>query len=204
MKRFSRIGAMAVIVFLASGGFAAEGPNRPQPQPVALEAKTTAILVLDLNKRCDDPKQRCSQLMPGVGGFLEKARASSIPIFYSVSDSAKGKPLGEIATALKHRQEETVIYPAAFDKFHGGELQELLQKKGAKSVVIVGSSTNIAVLHTAATAARIYGYNVIIPMDGMNAASQYDQEYTFHHFTSMRGGAEKLFRFTNLTMIDFQ
>jgi nicotinamidase-related amidase len=171
---------------------------------MTLDSKTTAILVLDLNKRCDDPKQRCSALMPGIGAFLEKARASSVPIFYSVSGSEKGKPLGEIATPLKRRSEEAVVYPDAFDKFHGGELQDLLQKKGAKTVVVVGSSSNVAVLHTATTAARIYGYNVVIPMDGMNAASQYDQEYTFHHFSILRGGAEKLFRFTNLSMISFQ
>jgi nicotinamidase-related amidase len=142
--------------------------------------------------------------MPVLGPFLEKARPSGIPVAYTVSSSEKGKPLGEIAAPLKRRPEEPVLYSDGFDKLYDAELQQWLQKKGAKTVVIVGSSTNVAVLHTATTAARMHGYVVIIPMDGMNAASPYDQEYTFHHFTILRGGAEKLFRFTNLSMIGFQ
>lgn len=198
------LSALFVMAFHASAGWAQEGPNRPQPKPVSLERKITAILVLDLNARCHDPKQVCSKLMPGVAEFLEKARASSVPIIHTVSASAKGTPLGEVASPLKRRDGEPVIYPDAFDKFMGGELQEFLKQKGVKSVVIVGASTNVAVLFTAATAARGHRYNVIIPMDGMIAQSNYEQEYTLHQFTVLPGGASKLFQFTNLSMISFK
>lgn len=187
--------ALLLAGFLPFALWSQEGPIKPEAKPVKLDSKTTAILVLDLHTRCHDPKQICSKLMPGLGEFLEKARASSVSIVYTVSSEQKGKPEGEIATPLKRRQGEPVIYPQGFDKFWGGELEGLLKPRGIKSVVVVGSSAHIAVLHTAATAARAFSYNVIIPMDGMNSRSNYEYEYTFHHLSVIPGGANKLVQF---------
>jgi nicotinamidase-related amidase len=193
-----------VIVWLVSGLSAQQGPNRPEAKPLTLDRQTTAILVLDLNARCDDPKQVCSKITPSVGDFLEKARAAMVPIIYSVSLSVKGKPLGELAVPLKRKEAEPVIYPDAFDKFAGGELQAWLKEKGAKTLIVTGSSTNSAVLYTATTAARIHRYSIVIPMDGVNAATPYEQEYSLHQFTVLPSEAHKLFQFTNLSMITFQ
>src|SRR5713226_273155 len=142
-----------LMTLVVSGTGAQEGPNRPEPKPVSLESKTTAILVLDLNARCHDPKQVCSKLMAPVGEFLEKARSAGVAIIHTVSASAKGTPLGEVATPLKRRESEPVLYPDAFDKFVGGELQTLLKEKGAKTLIVTGSSTNAGVLYTVTTAA---------------------------------------------------
>jgi len=191
-------------MLLAAALWSQEGPNRPEPKPITLDAKSTAVLVLDLSSRSHDPKQVCSKLMPAVGEFLDKARAVGVPIIYSVSASAKGTPLGEVATPLKRKENEPVIYPDAFDKFVGGELQAFLKEKGAKTLVVTGSSTNGGVLYTVTTAARMHRYNVVIPMDGVNAATKYEQEYSIHQFTVMPGDANKQFQFTNLSMITFK
>ena len=58
----------------AAAACAQEGPNRPEPKPVALDTKSTAVLVLDLNARCDDPKQVCSKLTGPVSNFLISRR----------------------------------------------------------------------------------------------------------------------------------
>jgi nicotinamidase-related amidase len=204
MSKNVKLFIVAVLLAAASGAFGQDGPNKPEAKPVTLEAKTTAILVSDLNARCHDPKEICSKLMPALGEFLEKARAAAVPIIYTVSARAKGTPLGEVATPLKRRDNEPVIYPDAFDKFHGGELQELLKQRGAKKLVLVGSSTNMTVLYTATAAARMYEYDVVIPMDGMNARLDYEQEYTFHQFTVLSSNANKRFQFTKLAMIGFK
>jgi len=183
---------------------AEEGPNRPEPKPVTLDSKSTAILVLDMNARCDDPKQVCSKITAPLGEFLDKARAAAVPIIYTVSSSAKGKPLGELAAPLHRKPGETVIYPDAFDKFYPGELQPLLKEKGAKTLIITGSATNNAVLYTATTAARMHRYSVVIPLDGVNAATRYEQEYAIHQLTVLPSEANKLFQFTNLSMISFR
>jgi nicotinamidase-related amidase len=183
---------------------AQEGPNRPEAKPLTLDVKSTAVLVLDLNARCHDAKQVCSKLMPALGEFLEKARAAAVPIIYTVSLSAKGKPIGEVASPLKRKGSEPVIYPDGFDKFDGGELQAFLKEKGAKTVIVTGASTNSAVLYTATTAARMHRYNVVVPMDGVAATSKYEQEYSFHQFTVLPSQANKQFQFTNLGMITFK
>ena len=78
------------VTLSAMGTWAQEGPNRPEPKPLTLESKSTAILVLDLNARCDDPKQVCSKITAPLGDFLDKARAAAVPIIYTVSAAAKG------------------------------------------------------------------------------------------------------------------
>ena len=46
-----------VLALTFSSALAAQkGPNRPAPKPVTLDAKSGAILVLDLNARCENPK----------------------------------------------------------------------------------------------------------------------------------------------------
>jgi nicotinamidase-related amidase len=181
-----------------------EGPNRPQPQQLSLDHKTTAVLVLDLSTRCHDPKEVCFQLMEPLGGFLERARQCSVPVLYTVSASGKGTPLSEVAEPLKRRATEPVLYPDAFDKFMGGELRDALDRVGCRSLVIAGSATNFAVLYTATTAARVYRYDVIIPLDGVNAKRQYEHEYAIHQMTILPASANKQFRFTNLDGISFR
>jgi nicotinamidase-related amidase len=199
-----KIGVLLFVLLLASASWSQEGPNRPEPKPITLDAKTTAILVLDLSSRCHDAKQVCSKLMPAMGEFLEKARAASVPIIFTVSASAKGTPLGDVASPLKRKEGEPVIYPDAFDKFVGGELQAFLKEKGAKTLVVTGSSTNGGVLYTVTTATRTLRYNVVMPMDGVNANTRYEQEYSIHQFTVLPGEANKLFQFTNLSLITFK
>src|SRR4051812_20089578 len=198
--------AMAILwmIVFNVGVSAQEGPNRPEPKVVTLDSKSSAILVLDLNARCDDPKQVCSKIAAPVGEFLDKARAAAVPIIYSVSASAKGKPIGQIAAPLKYKEGEVIIYPDGFDKFVSGELQAWLKERGAKTLVVTGSSTNSAVLYTATTAARMYRYPVVIALDGVNANTRYEHEYAIHQLTVLPSEANKLFQFTTLSMLTFR
>ena len=206
MQRKSRLGVLGSFLTILSitSVIWAQEKTLPQPKPVSLDSKSTSVLALDLSARCDDPKQICSKLVPAVGEFLEKARASSVLIIHTASGAAKGTPLAAMAAALKRRSDEPLLYPDAFDKFYGGELQEILKNKGIKNMIITGASTNVAVLYTATTAARIYRYEVVIPIDGVIAADQYEQQYSFHQFTVLPGDASKQFHFTRLSMIEFK
>ena len=105
-------------------------PNKPTPQEVTVDPKTTALLVLDLNCRCEDPKERCFQLIEPVAKFLERARQASIFIVYTAADRYKGTPEARMPHAFKQRADEPVIFPPAFDKFYSGELQPMLQQRG--------------------------------------------------------------------------
>ena len=178
-----------------------EGPNRPEPQSLTLGGKTTSIAVLDLSRRCENPQEVCSNLMIHLAEFLDRARQASVPILYTISAAGKGTPLGEVAAPLKRRESEPVLYPDAFDKFMGGALKAELDKRHCCSLIIVGSATNVAVLYTATTAARIFRYDVVIPLDGVNAKRTYEHEYAIHQMTILPASAHKQFRFTKLGMI---
>lgn len=39
-------------------------PNKPAPQEVTVDPKTTAFLVLDLNCRCEDPQEATAAVRP--------------------------------------------------------------------------------------------------------------------------------------------
>lgn len=180
------------------------GPNKPKPKPVSLDAHATAVVVLDLSARCQDPKEVCSKLMKPVGDFLERARGRHVPIIYTVSAHTRGTPMQEVALPLRRRDTEPVIYPDSFDKFFGGELQTFLTERGVKNLVVVGSLTNVAVLYTSSSAARVYGYQVILPLDGVNAHSKYEHEYAIHQFTILPRDTHKQFHFTKLSAISFR
>jgi hypothetical protein len=67
-------------------------PNKPTPQEVTVDAKTSAFLVLDLNCRCEDPKEPCYKLIDPVAKFLERAREANMFIMYTAADRYKGTP----------------------------------------------------------------------------------------------------------------
>ena len=91
--------------------------------------------------------------------------------------------------AFKQRPEEPTIFPPAFDKFYGGEMQPMLQQRGITSVIVCGASSNQAVMYTATAAVRPFGYTCIIPVDGLIARGDYEHEFTLHQFTILPGGA---------------
>jgi nicotinamidase-related amidase len=181
-----------------------KAPEQPQPRPVEADIKTTAILVLDMSARCEDPELTCHALLPRLADFLEKARAAAVPIIFSVSASQRGTPMEKVAGPLKRRAHEPVIYPDGFDKFTGGELQPILEKSGVKSLIILGSATNVAVLYTATAAARIHRYEVIVPVDGVNARTQYAHDYSIYQLSVLPGGVNKRIRLSTLATTIFR
>lgn len=179
-------------------------PNVPEPTASALDRMATAVIVLDLSTRCDDPGAPCAELLPAVGKFLERARAAGVSIVFSVSLRDRGTELGVVASTLKRRENETIVYPNSFDKFFGGELRDVLQQMGAKNLVITGAATNVAVMYTTTTAVRVYKYNVVIPVDGVIASSGYEQEYALHQLHALPAGSITPIRFSTLPAITFQ
>lgn len=180
-----------------------EGPIRPEPKPVKLKRDATAVLVLDLGVWAQDPKVFASRLLPMAGEFLEKARGFGVSIIYTISLMYKGTPMDNVASALKRRETEPVIHPDAFDKFVGGELLNFLKPRRVKNLILLGAATNMAVLYTATSAARVHHYSVILPIDGVMARNKYEQEYALHQLSILPREVVTPIQFTRLPMIDF-
>lgn len=122
-------------------------PNKPKLVEVTVDPKTTVVLVLDLNARCENPEEPCHKLIEPVAKFLARARQARIFTVYTVADRYKGTAEERMPHAFKQQSDEPVLFPAAFDKFYGGELQPLLQKRAIKTVIVCGASSNQAVLY---------------------------------------------------------
>ena len=176
-------------------------PNKPIPQEVAVDPKTTALLVLDLNCRCENPEEPCFKLIDPVAKFLDRARQANMFIVYTAADRYKGTAEARMPHAFKQREDEPVIFPPAFDKFYSGEMQPMLQQRAIKTVIVCGASSNQAVMYTATAAVRPFGYDCVIPVDGLIARGDYEHEFTLHQFTILPGGAAQKFKITQFDKI---
>ena len=167
----------------------------PEPvalTPVKLDPATTAFLILDIEKlTCNSERRpRCVDSVPAIGTFLKRARSRGVFIAYSMTN--KGEP-GSILAAVKPSGDEPIVR-SSVDKFFGTDLENILRKHKIETVIVVGTTAEGAVLHTA-TAAAIRGFKVVVPIDGMSAATLYAEQYTAWHLLNAPGTKGK----TNLT-----
>ena len=89
------------------------------------------------------------------------------------------------------------IVKSSVDKFYKTDLEKILKKKGIKTVIIIGTTAEGAVLHTA-TGASMRGFQVIVPIDGMSAGTLYAEQYTAWHLVNAPGTRRR----TTLTRFD--
>ena len=170
------------------------------PAPVELKAMTvnatdTALLVLDIEERTCNMKSRprCVESAPRIGAFLARARAAGMPVVHSLT--SKGTPDTILPEALPLPGEP--IVQSSVDKFFNTELGPILEKLGVHTVIVTGTTAEGAVLHTA-TGASMRGLSVIVPVDGMSAATLYAEQYTAWHLVNAPGTRAR----TSLTTLD--
>ena len=60
-----------------------KAPAPPELKPVAADAKTTALLLLDLLQQNCGRRPRCFAEMPAIKKLLETARAAGVTVVYS-------------------------------------------------------------------------------------------------------------------------
>lgn len=184
-----------LVVFLAQPALAAPAtiidewktvplPSAPPLKPVLIDPKTTAFLILDIQLPMCGVAQRprCAASVPKIADFLIQARVRAMPIVYSLT------PTGTVENIVPD------VYPlpgepsvrSSVDKFYNTDLEKILKDKGVKTVIIVGTASHGAVLHTA-TGASVRGMQVIIPVDGMSAIEPYAEQYTAWHMLNAPG-----------------
>jgi nicotinamidase-related amidase len=175
-----------------------------EPKPLIMDANKTALLVLELTDLCADPEYFAAPIALRVTKLLEKARAAGIAIVFTVPPIFQGKPYGNVYSGFKRRPSEAVFIPHGFDKFSDGHLQNLLSLYDIKTLILTGCKANMAILYTATRAAVDYDYDVVIPIDGIAATTEYEKEYTLYQFRRYPDIYPKRFHFTLLEMISFQ
>lgn len=161
---------------------AVKAPPPPALKPVALDRKTTALLMLDFNQQSCNPQRRprCVASIPRIKPLLAAARAAGMPVVFSVGGG--GKP-SDIAADLAPVGDEPVV-SSGVDKFAGTDLEKILRAKGVTTVIVVGAAAHGAVLYTASGAA-MRGMKVVVPVDGISAELPYAEQYTAWHLVNV-------------------
>ena len=171
-------------------------PSPPTLERIAVDAKTTALLLLDIQKQnCSaERRPRCVATLPSIQKLLAEARDRKMCVVHSLTSRACE---ADIREEVAPREGEPAVR-AGVDKFHDTELEAILRARGIEAVILVGTSAHGAVLHTAAGAA-LRGFQVIVPVDGMSASDAYAEQYTAWHLANSPGTARQ----TRLTRVDW-
>jgi len=168
-------------------------PPAPALKPVTVDAKTTALLMLDfMNQNCGK-RPRCLAEIPAMKKLLADARAKKMMVVYSlIANTTTADVIKDVAPLA---DEPHVL--SGPDKFRNTDLEKILKDKGIATVIVTGTASNGAVLYTASEAA-FRGMNVIIPVDGLSAQDAYADLSTVWTFTNAPSVSPK----TTLTRSD--
>ena len=174
-------------------------PPAPELNPVTVDPKTTALLLLDFVKQaCNIQRRpRCVASLPATKKFLAEARAHQLLVVYSYVNS--GSFLDTLPDLAPKGDEPAV--QSGPDKFIGTDLEKILKDHGIKTVIVTGTAAHGAVLHTGDEAA-IRGFNVIVPVDGMSAEDSFIELYVAYNFAHAPGVAAQS-TLTRFNMIKF-
>lgn len=150
-------------------------PPAPELKAVTLDPKSTALLLLDFNKKTCNAAQlpRCIASIPKVAKLLAEARSNGVLVVYSLS---AGATAADIGPELAPFGTEPIVRSGP-DKFLGTDLEKILKERNIKTVIVNGTKAHGAVLYTASEAA-FRGMKVIIPVDGLSAETLYPEQYT--------------------------
>lgn len=169
-------------------------------QELALEESTTALVVIDLQKGIVGMPTEPHSAQTVVSNAVRLAdafRRKILPVFLvRVTPSPDGKdalkpiadsPLqwnqprpadwADIVPELGPKAGDHVVTKRQWGAFHGTELDLQLRRRGIRTIVLCGISTNIGVESTARLAYE-YGYQQIFAEDATAARSKEDHEHT--------------------------
>lgn len=170
-----------------------KAPPPPKLHSVTLDAKTTALLLIDIIKQTCNMKMRprCVAMVPKVEKLLKEARAKGVYVIYSLFPSPRpatfpNPKISDYVPELAPKGNEPIV-TAFVDKFMLGDkdtgLEKLLKNKGIKTLVPVGVASHNGVLFTSVMAS-LRGFNVVVPVDGMAGNNAYEDQATDYILTS--------------------
>jgi nicotinamidase-related amidase len=199
-------GTLAVAMLATSPSVAADiisewtsvkAPPAPELKPIALDGKTTALLILDMMKGGCTARPRCVATVPHVKKLHDAARAAGAMVFYSlVGDNPT--PAEIMDPGFAPREGEWVVQRGP-DKYLGSGLDERLKARGIKTVIVCGTSAQGVVIGTGSGSAQ-RGYKVIVPVDCMSSEDPYMEQYAAWHM--FKGGPAIVTSQTTVTRSD--
>jgi len=171
-----------------------EVPEIPFKERVELTAEETALIVVDMQNDFVHPDgalfvPAAQDALPRVQELLRRARIAGVHVAFTQDTHREGDPewsnwpehvrVGtwgwEIVEELKPLTGELVCPKTRYDGFYGTWLEHYLSRVWkVDAVLVVGTVSNICVLHTAASAG-LRLFRVVMPADGVGALTNFGQ-----------------------------
>ncbi len=129
--------------------------------------KDTALVVIDTQVEIIEAAYRGKEVVENIGTLLAKARAAGVPVIYVQHNDPYlkvGTPEWQIHPAIAPQEGEPVVHKQSPDSFYDTTLQQELEKRGIKHLVIVGAQSNYCV-DTSSRRAVSVGYDVTLVSD---------------------------------------
>lgn len=169
-----------------------EVPPYEVADTLVVPAGRSVLLVVDMQNDFVDPAgalpiEGAAGTVPIVRDLIERARASSVPVWFTQDTHVEGDPEWEIwgrhvergtwgwevVDQLAPAAEERVFQKTRYDGFYGTGLDHELRVLGREWLVICGTVANICVHYTAASAGLRY-LKIVHPVDALSAITEFD------------------------------
>jgi len=152
-------------------------PAIPDPAPVALDPKTTALMVLDYVEPICNAQPSCKdKMLPAMTPFMERVRKAGLTVAYGTREQNMSKWLKEVAPTPS----DIKVTNTAQDRFYNTDLDKALKAKGIKTLIMVGWKVSGSVTYTS-VGAMAHDYTVVIPVDTTSAGSDYETTIGFYN-----------------------
>jgi nicotinamidase-related amidase len=174
---------------------------------IKLPAARTAVVVVDMQNDFVKPDgalrvEAAEETVPRIQRLLDAARAHDVHVAYTqdthIQDDVEwdewpehsrvGSWGWQIIEELLPQPGDLVCQKNRYDGFYGTWMDHYLGHVwDVKYVVIVGTVSNICVLHTAASAGLRY-FHVVTPAEGISALNDFDQALTLRQVSWLYAG----------------
>jgi nicotinamidase-related amidase len=152
-------------------------PAIPDPAHVALDPKTTALMVLDYVEPICNAQSSCKdKMLPAMTPFMERVRKAGLTVAYGTREQNMSKWLTDVAPGPG----DIKVINTAQDRFYNTDLDKALKAKGITTLIMVGWKISGSVTYTS-VGAMVHDYTVVIPVDTTSAASDYETTIGFYN-----------------------
>ncbi len=176
-------------------------------EKASVNAADTALLITDMQNDFVHPDGRlfvpsAPATTPNIKALLENARKAKSPIvFMQDTHLANDKEESiwpahcvkdtwgwQIVDDLAPQENELTLQKTRYDAFYGTSLEHYLRNVwGVKKIIVVGTVSNICVLHTVGSA-NLRWFEVVVPADGISALDEFGQALTLHQVSNLYYG----------------
>ena len=184
-----------------------EVPELIFEKKVTLDPTKTVVIVVDMQNDFvrDDGSltvPAAKETIKNIKQLLDKARENNIKVFYTQDTHFEGDKEWEIwpmhckkgtdgwkiIDELEPGDQDMVFEKNRYDGFYETSLEHYLSHVWQiTNLLIVGTVSNICVLHTAASAGLRW-YNIIVPANGISALTEFDQAMALKQVTTLYAG----------------